>query len=44
MLEEGADVTLKNNLGMTALDFAQQTSQAYVLGDITQLLENVGKP
>lgn len=44
LLDEGADATLKNNLGMTALDFARQASQTYVLDDMTKLLENAGKP
>ena len=44
LLDEGADATLKNNVGMTALDFAQQAGQTYVLDDITKLLTNARKP
>jgi ankyrin repeat protein len=44
LLDEGADATLKNNIGMTALDFAQQASQTFVLDDITKLLNNARKP
>jgi ankyrin repeat protein len=44
LLDEGADATLKNNIGMTALDFAQQASQTLVLDDMTKLLDKPGKP
>lgn len=44
LLDEGADPSIKNNIGMSALDFAQQASQTYVLDDITGLLNNARKP
>ncbi|RXZ38921.1 ankyrin repeat domain-containing protein [Oxalobacteraceae bacterium CAVE-383] len=44
LLDEGADPTLKNNVGMTALDFAQEARQTYVLDDITNLLNKPAKP
>jgi ankyrin repeat protein len=44
LLDEGADPSLKNNAGMTALDFAQEARQTLVLDDITKLLDNARKP
>jgi ankyrin repeat protein len=44
LLEEGADASLKNNVGMTALDFAKDASQTLVLDDMTKLLDKSGKP
>ncbi|MDB5988623.1 MAG: hypothetical protein JWQ10_26 [Herbaspirillum sp.] len=41
LLDEGADATLKNNIGMTALDFARESDMRMVFDDMTALL---GKP
>jgi ankyrin repeat protein len=35
LIGEGADLTLKNDLGMTALDFAKESQH----GDLTELLQ-----
>jgi ankyrin repeat protein len=39
LIDEGADATLKNQLGMTALDFAKQGSRK----DAIQILQNLPK-
>jgi ankyrin repeat protein len=44
LLDEGADASLKNNLGMTALDFAHQADKQFVLDDMVKLLGSAGKP
>jgi ankyrin repeat protein len=41
LLDEGADATLKNGIGMTALDFARESDMRTVFDDMTALL---GKP
>ncbi|HWZ49078.1 MAG TPA: ankyrin repeat domain-containing protein [Herbaspirillum sp.] len=41
LLDEGADATLKNNIGMTALDFARESDMRIVFDDMAALL---GKP
>jgi uncharacterized protein len=40
LLDEGADATLKNNIGMTALDFARESDMRTVFDDMTALLGN----
>jgi ankyrin repeat protein len=39
LLDEGADATLKNGVGMTALDFARQSDKRIVIDDMAALLE-----
>jgi ankyrin repeat protein len=44
LVDEGADVSLKNNVGMTALDFAREADMRSVFDDMTALLGKSGKP
>jgi ankyrin repeat protein len=44
LVDEGADVSLKNNVGMTALDFARDADMRSVFDDMTALLGKPGKP
>jgi ankyrin repeat protein len=45
LLDEGADASLKNGVGMNALDFAQEAHETFVLDDLVKLLDKQpGKP
>jgi ankyrin repeat protein len=44
LMDEGADASLKNNVGMTALDFARESDMRSVFDDMTALLGKSGKP
>jgi ankyrin repeat protein len=43
LLDEGADATLKNNLGMTAIDFAREHNQKDIAEGLTYRLKKAGK-
>jgi uncharacterized protein len=43
LLDEGADATLKNDLGMTAIDFARQHNQKDIAEGLTYRLKKAGK-
>lgn len=43
LLDEGADVGLKNNLGMTALDFAKKHEWADIVEGLTYQMKKAGK-
>ena len=44
LLDEGADPTLKNYIGLNALDFARASDMRRVIDDMTDLLKNARKP
>jgi ankyrin repeat protein len=43
LLDEGADATLKNDLGMTAIDFARKTNHHDIAEGLTYRLKKAGK-
>lgn len=43
LLDEGADATLKNDLGMTAIDFARQHGKQDIVDGLTYRLKKAGK-
>lgn len=43
LLDEGADATLKNDLGMTAIDFARKNNHQDIADGLTYRLRKVGK-
>lgn len=43
LLDEGADATLKNNIGMTAIDFARQAEHQDIVDGLTYRLKKAGK-
>ncbi|HYD95784.1 MAG TPA: ankyrin repeat domain-containing protein [Noviherbaspirillum sp.] len=43
LLDEGADATLKNDLGMTAIDFARKFEHEDIAEGLTQRLKKAGK-
>lgn len=43
LLDRGADATLKNDLGMTALDFAEKTGRKDIVDGLTYSLRKSGK-
>jgi uncharacterized protein len=44
LLDEGADVSLKNERGMTAIDFAKAGEHQDIVEGLTYRLQNAGKP
>jgi ankyrin repeat protein len=44
LLDEGADPTLKNELGMTAIDFAKKAEHKDIVEGLTYRLQKAGKP
>ena len=44
LLNEGADLTLKNELGMTAIDFAEKAEHKDIVEGLTYRLQRAGKP
>ena len=43
LLDEGADATLKNESGMTAIDFAKQSEFQDIADGLTYRLKKAGK-
>ena len=44
LLDEGADATLKNKAGLTAIDFARNADQDEIADELTSRLGQAGKP